>query len=93
MTGADRIPPPEVIYVVAGTFRSAQTFIQLTGENPRAFRIVLDPFRLRGITGAKVVMILDWYHGSLFQDFVDCLKIIRADVRYVDLDRMMGVER
>lgn len=94
MTGAENVPQPNLIYVVAGTFSVAQEFIRRTGEDPRVFKIVLHPESLRGVgRGAKVIMILGEYQGRRMTEFNDWLAEILADVRYVDLDRMTGVQR
>lgn len=94
MTGAENAPQPNLIYVVAGMFLVAQEFIKRTGEDPRVFKIVLHPEGLRGLgQGAKVIMILGEYRGRRMAEFDDRLAALSADVRYVDLDRMMGVPR
>jgi hypothetical protein len=94
MTGAEHIRPPEMIYVIAGTFRAAQMFIRATGEDPMKFKIVLHPENIRNLArGARVVMLLDEYQGRRMREFIDWLAVVRADVRYVDLDQMTGVKR
>lgn len=93
MSGADRIPPPEIIYVVAGSFQAAQYFIRRTGEDPKVFKIVLHPENLRGLaTGARVVVIMNEFEGRRWDDWINWLSYYGASVRYVDLDQMTGTQ-
>lgn len=94
MAGAERIQPSETVYVVAGAFQTAQYFIRKTGEDPKVFKIVLHWENLRGLVpGSHVIVLTNDLYGSRMNRFTEALAVLRADVRYVDLDQMMGIQR
>lgn len=78
--------PPPVVYVL-GTHRSAQYFINWTGEDPQGFRIITRGDQLRGLNRPEVIMI-DEPGRAWGTETISYLRAIRARVRWLNLDQL-----
>lgn len=81
------LAPPPLVYVL-GTHRAAQQFIRWTGEDPRGFRIITNtPDGLRGLDRPELIVIDE--PGRVWgPDTLAYLQVIRAKVRWVNLDHL-----
>lgn len=84
-----------MIYVVAPVVRSADLFLSYLRAHDvdtRDMRIVTRVEQLLGLPqGVEVIRVFD--DGYLPREIHDRLKILKANVRVVDLDTLYGVKR
>jgi hypothetical protein len=84
-----------MIYVLAPTYRSADLLIQFLRSHDvdtRGMKIVTREVQLLGLPqGVEVIRVFD--DGYLPREIHDRLKILKANVRVVDLDTLYGVKR
>ena len=80
--------------VVAPSFRLAQLYAREVGATLRTHKIITDPDRLRGYgRGSKIVVVQGHDPNRVLSRFSEALRLTQADVMYVDIDEIMGVER
>lgn len=84
-----------MIYLVGSSYRDAELYRGLSGLSPREARIVSTPEALRGMHGARVIVLspASLYRPGYWDRFHEVLEVTRAVVQYDDTDRLLGVMR
>lgn len=81
-----------MIYLVGASYQNAELYRGLAGLNPQEARIVSTPELLRGMHGARVIVLLpaSSYRPGYWDRFHEALEVARAVVQYDDTDRLLG---